>query len=67
MSTDALGVIESTLRDAAKRINRYRRAHDPESDELDELAELIGEQADQVLMVAQPISVASEAPTGAQK
>ena len=66
MTTDALGTIEVALRAAAKRITRYRRAHDPESDELDALAELIGEQADQVRMVAQPVDVALPASEGPQ-
>ena len=49
--------IESNLRSIAKLVNTYRRAKDPESELLDNVIEFLGEEADKIRMIADPIEI----------
>lgn len=55
--TNKLMRIEHKLRKASQRLSKYRQANNPDSRELDALVDLIGEQADQISMVAMPITI----------
>jgi len=58
-NTNKLSEIEVTLRKIMIRLDSYRAANDSTSAELDVLVDLIGEQADQISMIAMPISIVS--------
>lgn len=49
--------IETILRGVAKRVETYRMTKDADSDELDNIFEALLELADQIRMIAQPITV----------